>query len=52
MKKLLLSLFLKALRIKDHLLLSLDETNRFCELLCCRAQCCKFWWYCRWRCIR
>ena len=28
------SLFLKALGVKDHLLLSLNETDRFCELLC------------------
>ena len=38
----LLSLFVKALGVKDRLLLSLNETDRFYKLLCCRAQRCHF----------
>ena len=40
----LLSLFLSALGVKDHLLLSLNKTNRFCKLLCSGAQRCQLWW--------
>ena len=52
----LLTLFLGALGVQDHLLLSLDKTNRFSKLLCSGTQRCKFWrdgWrrccrWCRW----
>ena len=43
MVKKLLTLFLSALGVQDHLLLSMDKTNRFSQLLCGGAQRCKFW---------
>ena len=38
----LLSLFLSALGVKDHLLLSMKKTNRFGKVLCGGAQRCQF----------
>ena len=48
----LLTLFLSALGVQDHLLLSLDKTDRFSKLLCSRTQCYKFWRDGRRRCCR
>jgi len=38
-----LTLFLGALRIQNQLLLSLNKTDRFGQLLCSGTQRCKFW---------